>query len=62
VTVIAKIQALQMIRRAYGPDVAASLANTLPDQVDLDDARQAEPLSHVGVTLERLFNALGAAL
>jgi hypothetical protein len=60
--VLTKIQALRVIRRAYGPDVAQSLANRLPDRIDLDDAAHAELLSRLGITRDRLFNALGGEL
>ena len=61
-TVITKTHALSVIRRAYGPDYAASLAEHLPDRIDLDDAAHARMLSDLGLSLDDLFSALGAEL
>lgn len=60
--VLTKIQALGVIRRAYGPDVAQSLAKRLPDWINLDDAAHLELLSRLGLTRDALFNALGGEL
>jgi len=59
---LTKRQALDVIRRAYGPDVATSLAKHLPDHVDLEDAAHQQLLARLGVTRDRLFNALGGEL
>ena len=61
-TVITKAHALNVIRRVYGPDHAESLAERLPDRIDLDNAAHAKLLSELGLTPDRLFNALGAEL
>jgi hypothetical protein len=60
--ILTKIQALGIIRRAYGSDVAKSLAGRLPDRIDLDDAADAELLFRLGLTRDRLVNALGSEL
>jgi len=62
VTVITKTHALRVIRRAYGPDHAESLAERLPDRIDLDDAADRELLFKLGLTPDRLFGALGGEL
>jgi hypothetical protein len=60
--VITKTKALRVIRRAYGPDYADSLAERLPDRIDLDNAADAEWLFKLGLTPDRLVDALGAEL
>jgi hypothetical protein len=60
--VLTKTQTLGIIRRAYGPDVAESLAGHLPDRIDLDNAADADLLFRLGLTRDRLFNALGGEL
>jgi hypothetical protein len=61
-TVITKTHALNVIRRVYGPDHAASLAERLPDRIDLDKAADTELLFELGLTRDRLFSELGAEL
>jgi hypothetical protein len=61
-TVITKTQALDVIRRTYGPDQAEALAERLPDRIDLDDAPDAAMLFKLGLTRDHLFSALGAEL
>ena len=61
-TVIAKEEALNVIRRAYGPEHAESLAARLPDRIDLDDAADARLLFELGLTRDRLIDALGGEL
>jgi hypothetical protein len=61
-TVITKTHALKVIRRAYGPDHAESLAQQLPDRIDLDNVADTKLLAELGLTPDRLFNALGAEL
>jgi hypothetical protein len=61
-TVITKAHALSVLRRAYGPDHAESLAARLPDQIDLDQASDRRVLSEIGLTPDGLFDALGAEL
>ncbi len=58
-TVMTKTHVLAVARRAYGPDVARSLADRLPDRIDLDDAADARLLFELGLTPDRLFDALG---
>jgi hypothetical protein len=57
--VLTKMQALQIIRRAYGPDAAHALAKRLPDRIDMEDSAHLEMLARLGITRDRLFNALG---
>ena len=61
-TVITKTHALQVLRRVFGPDQAESLAASLPDRIDLDNAADTERLFQLGLTRDRLFNELGAEL
>jgi hypothetical protein len=61
-TAITKARALQVVRRAYGPDRAESLAGRLPDWIDLDNAAHVRLLSELGLTPDGLFNELGAEL
>jgi hypothetical protein len=61
-TVITKAQALRVIRRAYGEAQAEAVAERLPDRIDLDDAAVARVLSELGLTRDRLVDALGAEL
>lgn len=60
--VLTKMQMVQVIRRAYGSDLAESLAASLPDRIDLDNAAEYELLSRLGLNRDNLFNALGAEL
>lgn len=60
--ILTRTQALSIIRRAYGPDVAQSMAKHLPERIDLDDAADAALLLRLGVTRDGLVNALGAEL
>jgi hypothetical protein len=57
--VITKTHALGVIRRAYGPERAESLADRLPDRIDLDNAADAKLLFELGLTPDGLANALG---
>jgi hypothetical protein len=59
-TVLTRNQALGVIRRAYGPDRAESVAERLPAQIDTEDPADHELLFELGLTRERLFEALGA--
>jgi hypothetical protein len=59
---LTKTEALAIIRRAYGSDVAESVSARLPDRIDLDSAADAELLFSLGLTRDRLFNALGGEL
>ena len=61
-TVIRKTRALQVIRRAYGPEQAESLAERLPDRIDLDNPADTQLLFELGLTRDRLFSELGAEL
>jgi hypothetical protein len=61
-TVITKTHALEVIRRAYGPDQAESLADRLPDRIDIDNAADTGLLFELGLTRDRLFSDLGAEL
>ena len=57
--VVTKTHVLTVARRAYGPDFARSVADRLPDRIDLDDAADTRLLFELGLTLDRLFDALG---
>ena len=57
-----KPELLAIIRRAHGPDVAESVAGQLPDRIDPDDDADAELLRRLGLTRERLVDALGGEL
>ncbi|MEU4602477.1 hypothetical protein EV652_1037 [Kribbella steppae] len=57
-----KAEALAIIRRAYGPDLADSIAGQLPDQIDPDNEADADLLFRLGVTREGLVDALGGEL
>ena len=61
-TIITKASALRVVSRAYGPEHAESMAERLPDPIDLDNAEQVRLLSELGLTPDCLFNALGAEL
>ena len=58
--VVTKIHVLTVARRAYGPDYAESLAERLPDRINLDEPADRRLLFELGLTPDRLFNALGA--
>ena len=60
--VMTKAEALVIIRRAYGPDVAESVRDRLPDQIDPDNDADAELLATLGLTRDGLANALGGEL
>ena len=57
--VITKPHALTVLRRAYGPDYAASVADRLPDRIDFDRPADLALLFELGLTQDRLFSALG---
>jgi hypothetical protein len=57
-----KAEALAIIRRAYGPEVADSIAGQLPDQIDPDNDADADLLGRPGVSREGLVDALGGEL
>jgi hypothetical protein len=61
-TVITKTDALRIIRRAYGPLHAESVADRLPDRIDLDDDGDIQLLFELGLTRGGLFSALGGEL
>ena len=60
--VMTKAEALAIIRRAYGPDVADSVVDQLPDRIDPDNDADAELLLGLGLTRDGLANALGGEL
>jgi hypothetical protein len=60
--ILTKAEALAIIRRAYGPDVADSVADQLPDRIDPDDDADAEFLVGLGLTRDGLADALGGEL
>ncbi|NUR95046.1 MAG: hypothetical protein HOV67_07265 [Kribbellaceae bacterium] len=57
-----KAELLAVIRRAYGPDVAESVAGGLPDQLDPERDEDAMLLARLGITREGLANALGGEI
>ena len=61
-TVLTRTEALAIIRRAYGPLHAESLADRLPDRIDLDKEADIELLFDLGLTRDGLFGALGGEL
>jgi hypothetical protein len=54
-----KTEALRIIRRAYGPDRAESPADRLPERIDPDNPTDHQLLFRLGLTRERLYEALG---
>ena len=60
--ILTKAHVLNVARRVYGPDKAQSLADELPDRIDLDDAADVELLFKLGLTPDGLFNSLGGEL
>jgi len=60
--VLTKAEAIAIIRRAYGPDVAESVGDQLPDQFDPDNDADAEMLNRLGLTRDGLANAMGGEL
>lgn len=61
-TVVTKDRALQIIRRAYGPDVAETLADRLPESIDLEKSADIALLARLGLNRERMISALGGEL
>jgi hypothetical protein len=59
-SVVTKTHVLTVARRAYGPEFAESVAERLPDRIDLDEPADRKLLSELGLTPDRLFSALGA--
>jgi hypothetical protein len=62
VAVLTRDEALVIIRRAYGPEVADALAERLPERIDPENDADAEFLGSLGVTRDGLANALGGEL
>jgi hypothetical protein len=60
--VITKNHALNVIRRAFGPEFAESIAGSVPDRINLDDPADTKVLADLGVTRDRLLDALGGEL
>ena len=57
--VLTRAEALVIIRRAYGPDVAESVADQLPERFDPDNDADAQLLARLGLTRDGLLDALG---
>jgi hypothetical protein len=57
--VITKAHALTILRRVYGPDRANALAERLPERFDPDDPADGKLLLELGLTRDRLIEALG---
>jgi hypothetical protein len=60
--VITKTHALNVVRRVYGPDHADAVAERLPERLDLENPADAALLYQLGLTPDRLANALGGEL
>jgi hypothetical protein len=60
--VLSQKQALAVIRRVYGDDLARAVVSQLPKMLNLDDPAHLEVLFRLGIDRDRLFNALGAEL
>ena len=60
--VITKSHALYVLRRVYGPDHADALVEQLPEQFDPENPADAALLFKLGLTPERLSDALGGEL
>jgi hypothetical protein len=60
-TVLTKPQVIAVIRRAR-PLVAASLAEQLPETLDLDDPQHLDLLFRLGLSRDQLFSDLGGEL
>ena len=61
-TLLTKIEALRVISRAYGREHAESLADRLPDVIDLDNPADIRLLFDLGLSREGLVNSLGGEL
>ena len=61
-TIITKAHVLRVVRNVYGPDHAETLADRVPDRIDLDEPADTRLLAELGLTPDRLFSALGAEL
>jgi hypothetical protein len=61
-TTLTRTHVLRVARRAYGPDFAESVAEQLPERLDLENPADADLLFRLGLTPDRLFNALGAEM
>ena len=61
-TVITRADALRLIGRVYGPLRAESLADRLPERIDVDNEADMELLFELGLTRDGLFDALGGEL
>ncbi|XVV16245.1 hypothetical protein ACQP2X_18380 [Actinoplanes sp. CA-131856] len=57
--VITKAHAVNVLRRVYGPDHARSLVDRIPDRLDLDDPADSKLLFELGLTPDRLTEAMG---
>ncbi|MEV4264635.1 hypothetical protein [Kribbella sp. NPDC049584] len=57
-----KAEVLAIIRRAYGPGVADSLEDRLPERIDPENDADAEFLTTLGLTRDGLANAMGGEL
>jgi hypothetical protein len=60
--IVTRAHALRVARRAYGPDIAESLREHLPERLDLDSAADRHLLFQLGMTPDQLASALGAEL
>jgi hypothetical protein len=60
--VITKTHALRVLRRAYGPGHADALAADLPERLDLANPADTALLHRLGLTPDRLADALGGEL
>ena len=60
--VYTKAEALVIIRRAYGPELAESIREKLPERLDPETDADADLLMRLGITRDGLANALGGEL
>jgi hypothetical protein len=60
--IITKAHALRVLRRAYGPEHAESVAEQLPEQFDMENPADAALLFRLGLTPDRLASQLGGEI
>ncbi|MEV4346800.1 hypothetical protein AB0J83_20270 [Actinoplanes sp. NPDC049596] len=53
---------MHVLTRVYGPDHAQSLVDRIPERLDLEDPADSKILFELGLTPDRLAEALGGEL